>query len=169
MYQVGDLIVYGSTGVCTVEEISLRDPLKKDHLYYILRPLFQNCVISTPVHNDKVSMRPVISGKEAECLIDRIPSIQVEGCYDKAMWKLSAYYESILKEHNCLQLVKLTMSIYAKKQDMEAHKRKLGAVDERFLHRAEDLLFEELSVALDIPKEDVPGYISQRLSNDVNL
>ncbi len=37
------------------------------------------------------------------------------------------------------------MSIYAKKQDLEAHKRKVGALDQRFMKRAEDLLFGELA------------------------
>lgn len=164
MYQVGDLIVYGNVGVCAVEKIAARDSGEKDQLFYELKPLFQNCMISTPVHGDKVFMRPVISGEEAEQLIAQIPSIRADICHDKVMWKLSEYYESILKTHDCLRLVELTMSIHAKKQDMEAHKRKLGAIDERFLHRAEDLLFGELSVALDIPKDDVQCYIAQRVS-----
>ena len=36
-------------------------------------------------------------------------------------------------------------------------------VDERFLKRAEELLFSELAVALGIEKDEVPGYISSRV------
>ena len=61
------------------------------------------------------------------------------------------------------------MSIYAKKQDLEAHKRKVGALDQRFMKRAEDLLFGELAAALDIPREEVPGYIARRVEGQAPL
>lgn len=57
--------------------------------------------------------------------------------------ELTEHYDTILKTYNCGELLKLTMSIYAKKQEAETQKRRLGAVDESFLHRAEDLLFSE--------------------------
>ena len=62
-----------------------------------------------------------------------------------------------------LDLVELTMSLYAKKKKTEAQKRKFGAIDERYMKRAEDLLFGELSAALEIPKGDVRQYIHDRL------
>ena len=55
------------------------------------------------------------------------------------------------------------MSLYAKKKKTEAQKRKFGAIDERYMKRAEDLLFGELSAALEIPKGDVRQYIHDRL------
>ena len=33
-------------------------------------------------------------------------------------------------------------------------------MDERYLKRAEELLYGELAVALDIPREEVAGYIA---------
>ena len=41
MYEVGDLIVYGRTGICEVTEITTlkMDGVPKDKLYYILRPV----------------------------------------------------------------------------------------------------------------------------------
>lgn len=55
------------------------------------------------------------------------------------------------------------MSIYAKKQEAETQKRRLGAVDESFLHRAEDLLFSELAAALELDREQVQPYIAARV------
>ena len=37
-------------------------------------------------------------------------------------------------------------------------------IDERFMRRAEELLFGELAVALEIEREDVPAYLAERLS-----
>ena len=55
------------------------------------------------------------------------------------------------------------MSIYAKRQQAEAQKRRLGMVDERFMKQAERMLYGEFSVALGIPFEEVQPYIAQRI------
>ena len=81
----------------------------------------------------------------------------------EALRQLQEYYDTKLNTHNCADLVELTMSLYAKKKKTEAQKRKFGAIDERYMKRAEDLLFGELSAALEIPKGDVRQYIHDRL------
>ena len=65
MFQPGELVVYGTTGVCRVEEITTPDMRGADRnkAYYLLKPLQQDGVIYTPVDNEKVSIRPVISGE----------------------------------------------------------------------------------------------------------
>lgn len=130
MYQVGDLIVYGGTGVCRVMEVG---PQTGGRLYYTLEPVYGSCRIFTPVENSKVLMRPIVTRQEAERLIDEIPAIQPEAYYNKVLRELTEHYDTILKTYNCGELLKLTMSIYAKKQEAETQKRRLGAVDESFL------------------------------------
>lgn len=167
MYQTGDLIVYGSTGVCKVREIKEQSfpTTGEKRLYYVLAPLSGDCVISAPVDSDKVFMRPIISREEAERIIERIPHIHVQVFYSRVSRELSEHYEAILKSHNCDSLLELTMSIYAKKQALLSSKRKFGAVDERFLRRAEDLLFGELAAALDISRDRVQDYIASRVES----
>ena len=82
MYRVGEKVVYGETGVCVVSEITKRkDPgTQSSKLYYTLKPIYQTCVIYTPVEGNKVFMRPVISKKEAMELIDSIPSKKALRC-----------------------------------------------------------------------------------------
>lgn len=166
-YQVGDLILYGNTGVCRVADIQAHRGGRgePERLYYTLEPLYQSCTIATPVDNEKVFMRPILTREEAERLIDQIPHVQAEAYHNKAMRELTEHYEAAFKTHDCGALVELTMSIYAKKQDLESKKRKFGALDERFLHRAEELLFGELAAALDIGRDEVQGYIAKRLGD----
>ena len=135
MYQIGDLIVYGGTGVCRVEAV-----------------------------DTKVFMRPVISREEAEKLIDAIPGMSAEVYHDRNFTQLAAHYQEALGSHSCSDLIELVMSIYAKKQYVESRKRKFGQVDARFMKRAENLLYGEFSVALGIPFDDVQGYIAGRVS-----
>ena len=50
MFQPGELLVYGTTGVCRVEEITAPDFTRADRgrQYYLLRPLYQDGVIYAP-------------------------------------------------------------------------------------------------------------------------
>ncbi len=165
MFKVGDLILYGGTGVCRVKEITTRDfsGAGDKQLFYTLIPLYQDCTISTPVNNRKIFMRAILSKAEAENLIDMIPTISAEAYHSPVLRELTDHYEASLKTHDCADLIELTMSIYAKKEYMEQQKLKFGAVDERFMKRAEELLFGEFAAALDIPKESVPDYIAERV------
>lgn len=165
MYKVGDYIVYGSTGVCMIEDIIARDSEdEKEQLFYMLTPLYSSCTIYTPVNNTKVFMRPVITKDEAEELIDIIPSIRPKAYHNRATNQLTEYYKNSLKTNNCFDLIELCMSIYAKEQEAKQQKRKLGVVDQRFMKQAEELLFGELAVALDIDKSRVEDYITSRVN-----
>jgi len=165
MFQVGDKMMYGSTGVCTVVDITTVNlpGVDKNRLYYVLRPMYQDGIIRTPVDNEKVFKRPVISRQEAEALVDMIPTVKATACNEKNLVMLRNHYQERLGTFRCEDLVQLTMSIYAKKQDAARQQKKIGLTDEKYLKRAEELLFGELAVALEIPREEVPFYITARL------
>ncbi len=167
MYQVGEWIFYGNIGACQVTEISERKipGMDKPVLYYTLLPLNSSCSISTPAVNGKVFTRPLISKEEALALIDTIPTIDAAAYHTPVLRQLSQHYEAALSSHDCLSLIKMTMSIHAKREAAEHQKKKLGAVDEKFMKKAEDLLFGELAVVLDIRKEEVPAYIEKRIKS----
>lgn len=165
MYQPGELILYGGTGVCRVSEIVAKkfSRTEPEKLYYVLTPLYQTGTITTPVENGKVYTRPVISRDEAMELIDQIPSIRAEAYHNQNLQQLENHYKTELESHDCLDLLRLTMSTYQKKKEREKAKLKFGAVDRRYMERAENLLFGELAVALDIDRENVPDFIENRL------
>lgn len=165
MYEQGELIFYGRNGVCRVESIKrVRESGAEEQLYYILKPLYQSCNIATPVGSDRVYSRPIISKEEAERVIGTIPSVKPAAYHNRNLNQLREYYKSCLETYNCADLIKLTMSLYAKKREAEEQKRKFGAVDEKFMKEAEDLLFGELAAALGIPRDDVRAYIEKKIS-----
>ena len=166
MYQINDYIVYGKTGACKITDIrtSNNADVNTEQLYYVLQPLHESCVIFAPV-NTKTFMRPIISVDEAERLIDMIPAIHAEAYYNASIQGLARYYETVLTEQNCADLIVLSMSIQTKKQMAEQQNRKLGLIDERYMKQTEELLFGELSVTLGIPKDKVQGYIASRVES----
>lgn len=159
VYKTGDLVVYGRTGVCRVEGVRRE---KDGRAFYALRPLYQSCDILTPVEG-KVPIRPVISGEEADRLIDLIPTLEAKPVSGADPRALSSQYQAAIATCDCRELIRLTMSIYAKKKTTEREKRKFGAVDQRFMQEGESLLYGELGAALGLGPEEVPGYIGRRL------
>lgn len=164
MYQPGDLIIYGGEGVCRVESVgplALSD-VKSDKLYYTLQPLYRSGTVFAPVEG-KVFMRPVINREEAERLVRDIPDIEERHLEGRNLRTAGEYYQKMMDSHNCADLVQLIKTIYSKQQSAQAAGRKGGQVDERYRKRAEDTLYGELAVALDIPKDEVEAYIHKAI------
>jgi len=151
LYQIGDLLVYGRTGVCRVDALNENAA----QLYYQLHPLYQNCSISIPVGNTKVFMRPIVSAPEAEELISELPEMEAEPYYNRNLNQLREYYREKLDGYSCLSLALFVLSLYRKRREVQAAGKKFGAVDERFLKEAEDLLCGELAAALDTERDEV--------------
>lgn len=168
MYQVGDLIIYGNTGVCRVAQITTpkfdKNPgcVDGEKLYYVLEPLYKSETIYTPVDNDKVLKRKIISEQEALRLIDTIPHLQAKAYHASNMQGLKEYYQNLSQTQDCADLIELVMSIYAKKQDALLQNKRLGQIDEQFMKRVTDNLHGEFAAALGIEKDDVPAFIAQR-------
>lgn len=166
MFEVGQLVQYGSMGVCRITEIKKQAFMdNEERLYYILQPLYKPCVVSVPVESDKVFLRPIISREEADRLIGLIPTLDCPAPGGKPGRELAEHYGALLKSHNCQDWMELAMSLQAKKQIQLSKKRKFGSVDERYLKQAEELLFGEFAAALDIPKDQVQGYISAKVES----
>ena len=164
MYEIGDRIIYGSNGVCSIEGIQMLEVPHSDEkkAYYVIKPMYQDCTIAVPV-DTKMFMRPIITQQEALVLIDEIPHMEAEPYYNSALRQLQDYYEKKMSSHSCRDLIELALSLQKKRERMMELKKKFGAIDERYLKRTEDLLFGEFSVVLEIPKTEVRQYIRNRI------
>lgn len=160
MYTIGDKIIYGSSGVCVVEEICTPNFSREERgkKYYKLRPVYGTEIIYAPV-DTKAFMRPVMTRSEAEQLIARIPELEEYTIKSHSMTALRQEYDECFRDHSCESYVRLAKAIYRK----GSHNKKLGQTDQRYMKRAEDTLYGELAVALDITPAEVPAYINDVL------
>lgn len=127
--------------------------------YYILKPLYMTgSTVYVPVDATNESLRKILSKDEAEALIKGIPSIpMITGVNDKL---LEQEYRGCMKSNNCEEWIKIIKTIYLRKQKRIEAGRKVTAVDAKYFRLAEDSLYGELAVALDMPKEEVESYIT---------
>lgn len=165
MYKVGDMIVYGGTGVCKVIDITIPEFAKANggREYYELEPIYERGTIYAPVNNGQIQMRHVIAKKEADNMIDMIPEIETEEFAEKSTQKLTEHYKSKLRNQDCEDLIRVIMSAHEKKIKAEEAKKKFGQIDKKYMKKAENLLYGELAIALDIEKNDVSNYIAKRV------
>lgn len=157
MFQTGDLIIYGSTGVCEVTDIGQSKFPGEDQLYYTLSPRYSSETIYIPV-DSPVFMRHVISREQAESLIGQIPNVR-ENTVHGDHRQVAEQYEASLKTHDCTELLRLIKTTYLKTRRCVQSGRKPGQTDQRYLKRAETQLYGELAVALGIQPDEVKGYI----------
>ena len=160
MYQVGEKIIYGENGVCTVESVGPLDisGAPKDRLYYRLRPLTGSGNYFTPV-DSSAYMRPVMSRLEAEALIDAIPGIAPAVCNDTRFNHVDAFYKELFRQHSCEALVSIVKGLRLRMSERKTKSSRAEAT----MKRARDMLHGELSVALDMDIRDVEGYILERI------
>jgi len=138
------------------------DGVKSDKMYYTLQPLYRTGTVFAPVEG-KVFMRSVISREEAETLVRAIPGIRERQIDSRNVRLAGETYQKLMSSHDCADLVQVIKTVYAKQQAAQSAGRKGGQVDEYYRKRAEEALYGELAVALEIPKEDVETYLIKQI------
>lgn len=160
MFEVGEYIVYGIKGVCRIEDITHIDisGADKDRLYYVLSPIGKGSgKIYAPTDNQKVMMRRIITKEEAKSLIEELPQIELLWVPDDK--QREAKYKEALNTCDYRAWVSIVKTLYLRKQERVAQGKKITALDERYMRTAENELYSELSLALDVPKDKMEGYI----------
>ncbi|WP_300382127.1 CarD family transcriptional regulator [Clostridium sp.] len=163
MFKVDDYIMYGRTGVCQVTEIKDGESMGNTGTnYYVLNPVFENnSVIMTPVNNQKILMREVISKKEILSIIDSVSNEEILWIEDdKAR---NEKFKSSIKAGICEDWIRMIKSINLKIKEKKSVGKKISQVDEVALKEVKKLLYEEFSLALEILPEEVESYIYKRI------
>lgn len=161
MYSVGDKIIYGESGVCTVELIAPLESSASDRLYYHLRPYIGSGTYFSPVDSGAF-MRPVISREEAEALIASIPVIEPAVCNDTRFNHVDAFYKELFRQHTPEAMVSIIKGLRIRINSRKTKSTRAEAT----MKRAKEVLHGELSVALDIAYPEVEEYIRSRLEDE---
>jgi CarD family transcriptional regulator len=166
VFQIGDYVICSNKGVCEVENITVLNisGADKEKEYYILKPLYSaGSTVYVPVDSQKDhTMRKVLERTEAEQLIGTIPEIPLLVITNDKMTE--QMYKDCMKSNDCQELVKLIKTIHQRKQKRIQAGRKITAVDAKYFHLAEENLYGELAVALDLSREEVSGYITAAIN-----
>ena len=167
MFKIGDYVAHYKEGVCEVMSIGKLDISCSDKKkeYYTLNPLYDaGGTLYTPVENEKRQIREVITSEEAQALIDDMLNIETIGVTDEKRREL--FYREALLRNECRDWIAIIKTSYMRKMKRIALGKKVINVDDKYLNIAEKFLYGELAVALDMPKDEVKGYITDYLKKN---
>lgn len=164
MFEKGEYIVYGTSGVCQVEDITTMEMggVAGDRLFYVLVPSNQKGgKIFTPVDNKKIFMRRVMNEEEASRLIDEILGIEELWISNEKLRE--AQYKECLKSCDCKEWIRIIKTLYLRKRSRSAQGKRITSTDEKYLRMAQEYLYSELEIPLGIPRARMEEYISERI------
>ena len=115
-FALDDLVVYGETGVCRIVDLETRLFLGEDRECYKLMPLYQSCVIFTPVENSNVFIRSVITTEEANYILENEWAVNPDFLTSASPRMLAEKYDKIIKSHDCREMMTFIVSIYEKRR-----------------------------------------------------
>ena len=168
MFKKVECIVYGSTGICEVLDVTTMDMAGtlNDKLYYILQPYHKKgSEIFTPVDNKRIVMRSIISMNEAKMLLDEIDSLGEFKVSNEKFREDS--YKQCVRGCNSRDMMKMIKTLHQRKHDRLVRGKSFPSTDERYLKMAEENLFSELALAMETDKEKIGEYIREKLDTHV--
>lgn len=162
MFKINDYVIYGSNGVCQIEEIEKMSLRNQELEYYILSPVYNNeMIIKIPVNNKKILMRELMSKTEVMSLIEDISrneTIEIDDARKRAQ-----EYREIIKSGNVKEIIKVINSIRLEENEKISLGKKLNKTDEDIMIIARKQLYQEIAIVLGIDIDEVGDYIRNNI------
>lgn len=165
MFQIGDTVVCGSSGVCTVSEIgplAMMGKASAGRRYYTLTPCYDNGgKVYLPVDSDKSAIRPILTKAEADGLVSEIETLEGITIDDEKNREYE--YKTAVNSSDPRRLICIIKTMTARRKSRLECGKKSTAVDERYFRIAEQRLCEEIALAMELDKEDVREYLREKI------
>lgn len=163
MFKIDDYVMYGTTGVCKVIDITKEKIMNNKIMdYYVLSPIYsKNTIIKTPVGNKKVNMRTIISQEDVCTLIDNITNESIPWIDDE--YERIEKFKSMIKSGDCENLIRIIRTVYFNVEYKKLIGNKVTKRGENMMDIAENMLNEEFATVLGILPDEVLQYIESRI------
>ena len=159
MFELDQYVVY-KKNICKIKEIIKN--YYRDIDYYILCPI-EDCslTISLPTTNINNAIRPLMTKKEVEELINTIPNICT---IDESSNRPVHYiYKELIATGNHEDIIKIIKTAYLRNDAKTIDGKKLGATDTNYLKLAEDSLYNEISIVLNLSYDETKKYVEDKV------
>lgn len=165
-FEKGQLLVYGTSGVCVLDDIRLMK-ITSDSLpepYYILKlKRDTQSSVFVPVGNEALTskMRELMSRDDIINMLEGAKDDLME--WDTDRRARTDRFRDILLDGVSDDLLRMVICLYEREKVLYKQGKKLPVTDSNTLKSAVKLLEEEFSYVLEIPKEEVGAFIRKEL------
>ncbi len=164
MFSAGEVVTYGTQGICRVKELSVMKFGSTRGEYYILIPVYDpKSVVYVPASKPALvaKMRPVLSREELDELILKTSEESLEWIVGDSERK--DYCDRVLKSGERVEIMRMMEMLYLHRESLKDQKKHFHNVDAQYLKAAERMLHDEFAFVLGIAPEDVPDYIQSHM------
>ncbi len=169
MFTEKQKVLYGSVGICEISEITKKNFGGNELDYYVLVPLYRNSsTVYVPVNSSVLCQKMRVLPSEDEimslfdCALEKLPE------WDENKYTRHEKFVEILEKGSHRDIFSLSVMLYNKNEELLALGKRLHITDERAFSDAQRLIDEEVAYVLDIPRESVSEFISQKVKEVCN-
>lgn len=164
MFNAGDIIVYKKD---VVKIIGMKVNGLNNIKYYVLVPINDDSLkIDVPVDNRLGYLRPLISKKDVEDLIKKIPEISIVETSNKL---IENDYRILLNDGSHESLIKIIKTAYLRNKERLDNNKKIGDKDNHYFLLAEKYLYTEISLVMNISFDEAREYVINEVEKIVNV
>ena len=159
MFRDGQIVLYGTNGVCTVQGVTERRIGKIKYEYYVLKPLgINSSTLYVPTSNEQLvgKIRNILSEDEANGILLNLPQI---GEWNDNKPERTETFRVVISSGDRVELVRMIRLIHFHELQQIADGKRLHISDERFLKEAEKMVCEEFTIVLHSTREEILGRI----------
>ena len=159
MPQEGSFISYSGHGVCRIDGLRKMNFGKGEQDYLVIAPINENgATIYLSADNPKIQtkIRPVLTKAEIDAVLAGIRSERMDWIDDRKA--RVARFQQILSQSEPRSLLLMAFCLQSRREE-----KGLPSSELDILHKAQNIIDQEFSFALELPKQEIRQYIRDRV------
>lgn len=166
MFNIGDLVTYSAHGVCKINDICEKTVSDITETYYVLQPMGNNhkLAISIPVNNEKAVILELIHKDEAYEIVEsfKLPGVEWN---DKPNNRHNLF-SVMVRTGDRKEIAKVINTLMRKRIEAELQEKKLFEQDRKLLNSAQNILFREMAITLNISFEEINQMVTSLIEKN---
>ncbi|MBQ8400420.1 MAG: CarD family transcriptional regulator [Clostridia bacterium] len=164
VFRKGDTVIYGTNGICRIDEITSQSFCGETREYYVLRSVYcagETVFVPTDSAALTGKMYPALTRDEIDDLLSGLSKavpVWIESDDERKQ-----RFAEILTSGDRKALIDMIRTLHDHREKQEKRGKKLHLADERCCREGEKLLNEEFAHVLQIPPEQVEAYIRGKM------
>lgn len=164
MFNIGEYVIYGRN-ICKVKDI--KDNKYNKESSYVLVPIDDDSLtIDVPAENRLNVIKKILTKEQALELINKIHNIDDMEIINEKM--IEYEYKKLIDDGTKESLIKVIKSTYLRNEARKSNKKKISDKENSYFKLAEKILFNELSIALNMSYDDTKKYVIEQVERNIN-
>lgn len=167
MFQIGERVVYGFHGVCTVAEMEERVVDRKKTVFMVLDPQEKHSArFYIPTHNAAAmaKVKRMLTAEELDSLLHSQAVRNGEWVPEEKRRKM--LYRELISSGDREKLMQMVRNVYRYKDQQAAEGKRVHLCDDNFIRDAERLLIGEISMIMQMDEDTTRQFIRAKLRED---